>query len=210
MVQKEIAEIKRTGEDPMDRIMREKSEWAQADAKSAELKIEGNNAFRTGDYKTAYVIYTTCSIQSPLEPLYPLNRAAVALKLKLYEAAVEDASHALDQVYCNRAKAHFRRGQAQYFLGKWDEAGADYAEALTLQPGDPSVIHGVAELNRLRNLPAEEQTTWILAQAPVDLRDVFEPEELERRVEELLGHPMVTEDDKDLARAFVMAKAQSM
>lgn len=73
------AECERTGESEYELILREKREWAEADAKSAKLKQEGNEAFRNGDYKTAYVIYTVCMHLSGHEPLYPLNRAAVAL-----------------------------------------------------------------------------------------------------------------------------------
>jgi hypothetical protein len=73
------AECERTGESEYELILREKREWAEADAKSAKLKQEGNEAFRNGDYKSAYMIYTVCMHLSGHEPFYPLNRAAVAL-----------------------------------------------------------------------------------------------------------------------------------
>lgn len=74
-----VAELARTGETQWDRMLREKREWAEMDARSRKLKDEGNVAFRKGDFKTAYAIYTVCMEFSVHEPLYPLNRAAAAL-----------------------------------------------------------------------------------------------------------------------------------
>jgi tetratricopeptide (TPR) repeat protein len=210
IMREDAAERERTGETPMQQIMREKLEWAEADAKSAELKTKGNDAFKNGDYKTAYVIYTACMHLSGHEPLYPLNRAAVALsklsfhlvspnrvldryinpELKLYETAVKDASAAIAKGDFNRAKAHFRRGQARCFLGEWTQAEEDYADALALQPGDRSVVEQVAELKRLRDLPAEDQTAWISAQAPVTLLDIFEAGEVEKQVKKMLDRSL--------------------
>ncbi|KAJ6507400.1 hypothetical protein C8R47DRAFT_93036 [Mycena vitilis] len=96
MMRQDAAERERTGETQEQQMLREKREWAEQDAKSAQLKIKGNEAFKKGDYKTAYVLYSVCVIQSSHEPLYPLNRAAVALKLKLYKTAAKDASSAIN------------------------------------------------------------------------------------------------------------------
>ena len=79
IIRDDAEERARTGETLDQQILREKREWAEADAKSTKLKGEGNEASRNGDYKAAYVIYTVCMILSGHEPLYPLNRAAVAL-----------------------------------------------------------------------------------------------------------------------------------
>ncbi|KAJ7879479.1 TPR-like protein [Mycena olivaceomarginata] len=187
MMRDDAAERERTGETQMEQVLREKREWAEADARSAELKATGNDAFKRGEYKTAYVLYTACMHLSGHEPLYPLNRAAVALKLKLYDTAAEDASGAIAAGNFNSAKAYFRRGQARYFLGDWAKAEEDYAEALKLQPGDRSVVDQVAELKRLRGLPTEDQAAWIAAQAPLTQVDVFGAGEVRRRVEEVLG-----------------------
>ncbi|KAJ7467028.1 TPR-like protein [Mycena latifolia] len=183
----DAAERERTGETPEQQMMREKREWAEADAKSAELKAQGNDAFKRGDYQAAFTVYTACIHLSGHEPLYSLNRAAVALKLKLYEMAVKDASDAIDKGNFNRAKAYFRRGQGSSFLGDWDKAEEDYKKALELQPGDRSIVEQITELNRLRGLSSDDQASWISAQEPATLGDIFEGGELKRRVEEVLG-----------------------
>ncbi|KAJ7090914.1 TPR-like protein [Mycena belliarum] len=182
----DAAERERTGETVEQQMLREKREWAVADAKSAELKIQGNDAFKIGDYKAAFAVYTACIHLSSHEPLYSLNRAAVALKLKLYETAVQDASDAIDKGNFHRAKAHFRRGQAKCFLGDWNKAEEDYNQALKLQPGDRSIVEQIAELKRLRGLSTDKQSAWISAHEPAKLSDIFESHDLKRRVEELL------------------------
>ncbi|KAJ7782515.1 TPR-like protein [Mycena maculata] len=190
MMRADAAERERTGETASEQTKREKREWAEADAKSAALKIRGNEAFKNGEYKTAYVIYTACAYLTPQEPLYSLNRSAVALKLKLYTEASEDASDAIRKGDFNRAKAHFRRGQAMFFVGAWAKAERDYTEALALQPGDGNVVSQMAELNRLRGLSSDDQAVWISAQAPVTLGDIFEAGELKRQAEEVMGCSM--------------------
>ncbi|KAJ7141104.1 hypothetical protein C8R44DRAFT_762741 [Mycena epipterygia] len=190
MMRADTAERERTGETAEEQMMREKREWAETDAKSAELKIQGNEAFRNRDYKTAFVVYTACIFLSAHEPLYSLNRAAVALKLKLYKEAVEDASSAIEKGNFNLAKAHFRRGQARCFLGDWETAGEDCVKALALQPGDRNVTDQIAELKSLRGLSSDDQAAWISAQAKITLGDIFKPGELKRRTEEVLGRSL--------------------
>ncbi|KAF7322142.1 Serine/threonine protein phosphatase 5 [Mycena kentingensis (nom. inval.)] len=174
------------GETAMEQVLREKREWAAADAKSAQLKERGNDAFRAGDYKEAYKIYTACGALSGHEPLYWLNRAAVALKLQIYETAIQDASNAIEDNY-SLAKAHFRRGTAEFFLGRWSDAEADFAQALKHQPGDSSVLAQAAELQRLRGLPEEEQAAWIRAQSCRKPADLFDLAQFKKDIEELTG-----------------------
>ncbi|KAK7001299.1 serine/threonine protein phosphatase 5 [Favolaschia claudopus] len=188
MLRESAAERERTGETPQEQMMREKREWAEADAKSAQLKSEGNDAFKAGDYQSAFVLYTACMHLSGHEPLYFLNRAAVALKLKLYKTAAEDALLATKKGDYNAAKAHFRRGQAKFFLGDWTEAEKEYQIALELQPGDPSILERVDELKKVQSLSADEQAAWIAAQKPTTESDIFGgPGTLQRKVKEVLN-----------------------
>ncbi|KAJ6531622.1 TPR-like protein [Mycena vulgaris] len=179
------AELVQSGETYYDRMVREKREWAEMDAKSAKLKDEGNAAFKNGDLKTAYIVYTVCMGLSCHEPLYPLNRAAVALKLKLYDLVVEDASAAIERGDFNRVKAYFRRAQGWRFLGEWGKADEDYTRALELQPDDLNILREVEELKKLRGLSPGDRAKWISAHAKVTLLDVFKPGELKRRTEEV-------------------------
>ncbi|KAJ7282571.1 TPR-like protein [Mycena rebaudengoi] len=187
MMRRDREESERMGETLEQQILREKREWAEADAKSAKLKIEANEAFKAGDYKTAFVIYTACIQLSGHEPVYPLNRAAAALKLKLYESAVNDTSMAIEKGDFNTAKAYFRRGQARYFLGEWSNADSDYQNALALSPGDQSVLQAIEALKVLHRLGPDGQAAWLSKQGKLMPKDIFEAGELKRRVEELSG-----------------------
>ncbi|KAJ7443336.1 TPR-like protein [Mycena galericulata] len=160
------AERARTGERHIDQLLREKREWAAQDAKSTKLKEVGNAAFKKGDFKTAYIVYSTCMRLSPWEPAYPLNRAVVALKLEMYELVIEDASTAIETEDFNRAK--------------WDKAEEDYDKALKLQPAESTIIRGVEELKTLRVLSPEEKAIWVLEQAKMTLGGVFRPGEEQR------------------------------
>ncbi|KAG6843153.1 hypothetical protein H0H93_002043, partial [Arthromyces matolae] len=119
-------ERERTGETVMEQMAREKAEWAAEDSKAASLKAEGNSAFKEGDYKQAFVIYSACMYLSPPEPLYALNRAAAGLKLRMFSTAEKDATMVLrDSSGKTLGKAYFRRAQAFKFLGKLDKALED-------------------------------------------------------------------------------------
>ncbi|KAJ6593386.1 hypothetical protein B0H19DRAFT_1090122 [Mycena capillaripes] len=174
-------------------------------------------AFIKGDLKTAYIIYTACSCLSLTNPVYSLNRAAVGLssssffdeneflvnrhvpELKLYECAVVDARCTIEKADAgygdgvkgfNLAKAYFRRGQALFHLGHWDQAAKDYDEALELQPGDREIMRGIKELKKVRKTTCScadkhHHADWISAQGKAHLKDVF-GEELEALVEDWL------------------------
>ncbi|KAJ7696461.1 hypothetical protein B0H17DRAFT_1197973 [Mycena rosella] len=193
------AERARSGETQWEVMMREKREWAKIDATSRKLKEEGNVAFRKGDLKMAYVIYTVCMELSPHEPLYPLNRSAVALKLKLYELAIKDASNiVLERGNFKCAKVHFRRGQGWCFLGDWAKADEEALghmteargclgdlERLKHQHDEHNILREIDELKRLRGLSSADRAAWTTAHVQGTLLDVFEPGELEWRTAEV-------------------------
>ncbi|KAJ6560316.1 hypothetical protein B0H19DRAFT_1147259 [Mycena capillaripes] len=199
------------------RMEREKRQRrANEDAQSAKLKDEGNTAFKKGDFKMAYVLYTACMHLCIRETLYPLNRAAVALKLKLYGNAlqdanavveeenyntttlefqqklwiVENASEIINKANLHRIKGYFRRGQAWCFLGEWVKAEEDYGKALQLKLDDATIVREMDKLKTLRSLSAEEQAAWVSKQGKVTLLDIFEPGELKERIEELIGRKL--------------------
>lgn len=48
------------------------------------MRVQGNTAFKSGDYVAAVGHYTDAALADRLEPTYPLNRAAAYLKLGKY------------------------------------------------------------------------------------------------------------------------------
>ncbi|KAF9016762.1 hypothetical protein BDZ89DRAFT_1075319, partial [Hymenopellis radicata] len=179
-------ERERTGETPQQQMLREKMEWAAADARSAKIKLEANEAFRKGDYKEAFILYSVCCRESGHEPLYFLNRAAAGLKLKLYSQAVKDASEPIGMSF-NLPKAFFRRAQGHRFLGNFDAAEADITQALFLEEDDPFLAKEMEELKRLQDLDTEEQEAWISQQEPKTVNEVFGSGEAEKLIKARLA-----------------------
>ncbi|KAJ7031002.1 hypothetical protein C8F04DRAFT_1186278 [Mycena alexandri] len=155
-----------------EQMLREKREWAEADAKSAKLKDEGNTAFKNEDCKEAYVITDLYGLHVPIEPRTTLS---VEQSCDVQDGG-KDATDAMEKGDFNRAKALFRRAQGRSFLGDWVEAEEDYAEALALQPRERNIVDGFEELKRLRSLPVDKQAACISEQAKLALLDPFEGE----------------------------------
>lgn len=100
---------------------------------------------------------------------------------------VENASEIINKANLHRIKGYFRRGQAWCLLGEWDKAEEDYGQALQLKPDDPTIMRQMDQLKTLRSLSAEEQKVWVSEQGKVTLPNIFDPGELKRRVEDLIG-----------------------
>lgn len=108
------------------------------------------------------------------------------IELRLYEQAVKDASDAIDEGF-SLPKAYFRRGQARRLLGEWAEAEDDLKEALSLQPGDPSIVQEIAELRRLGSVASSERDAWIAEQNKQTIEDLFPDGGLQRAIKEKLA-----------------------
>ena len=50
------------------------------------LVLQGNSAFKAGDFPAAIGHYTAAIVADPTNPTYPLNRAAAYLKLAKYDS----------------------------------------------------------------------------------------------------------------------------
>ncbi|XP_023224831.1 LOW QUALITY PROTEIN: peptidyl-prolyl cis-trans isomerase D-like [Centruroides sculpturatus] len=68
-----------------------------------------------------------------------LNSAACKIKLKRYDAAIEDCNEALD-IESQSSKALFRRGQAYHGSRDYERSLADLHEALRLTPNNKAII----------------------------------------------------------------------
>ncbi|KAF5339252.1 hypothetical protein D9758_013321 [Tetrapyrgos nigripes] len=183
MMKADMEDAKRRGETMEERALREKREWAEADGKAAKLKDDANKAFREGNYKEAFVLYSTCMEISPQEPVYRLNRAAAALKLTMYETTIKDASSCLEDDY-NIPKAYFRRSQARYSLGNLQEARQDLDKARAIQPADPILIREAEILSSLEAKSPEELPAWVAEQGRKSLDDLFGQDGLEDLVKQ--------------------------
>ncbi|XP_004852859.1 protein unc-45 homolog A isoform X1 [Heterocephalus glaber] len=101
-----------------------------------QLRKEGNELFKCGDFEGALTAYTqalglgaTPQDQAALHR----NRAACHLKLEEYEKAETEASKAIDKDGGD-IKALYRRSQALEKLGRLDQAVLDLQRCVSLEP----------------------------------------------------------------------------
>ncbi|GIL72215.1 hypothetical protein Vretimale_304 [Volvox reticuliferus] len=99
-------------------------------------KAKGNEHFRAKEYAEAVEHYTLALglRGSAGEASLFGNRAAAYIKLKMWDAAEQDSSAALE-AEPTMLKAYIRRAAARLEMGKLVEAVADCDAALALQPG---------------------------------------------------------------------------
>lgn len=126
-----------------------------------QIKSSGNTFFKKGDFVAANMKYKKAlrylnelhevneansdlvkRMNSLVLPCI-LNSAASKIKLKLYDAALEDCDEALD-IEPKNPKALFRRGQAFHGKSDYERSLADLQEALKLAPSDKSVMSELA------------------------------------------------------------------
>ncbi|XP_078669301.1 uncharacterized protein LOC144910278 [Branchiostoma floridae x Branchiostoma belcheri] len=103
---------------------------------AADLKAQGNEHFKKGDFTTAMQTYTQALVLCPLcyeqdRAIMYSNRAACRVKLEENEMAVEDCSKALE-LQPDYVRALLRRAQTYEGLEKLDEALTDYQRVVEL------------------------------------------------------------------------------
>jgi len=108
--------------------------------KAEELKKEGNDEFKNGDYLKSAEIYTkalrVCPVMCATERsvLYG-NRAAAKHKLDLKPAAIDDCTKAVE-FNPNYVKVLLRRAALYEETDKLDECLEDFKKVLELDPGN--------------------------------------------------------------------------
>ncbi|XP_049639245.1 protein unc-45 homolog A [Suncus etruscus] len=101
-----------------------------------ELRQEGNELFKGGDYEGALAVYTRALELHPTpqeQAVLHRNRAACHLKLEDYDKAESEASKAIERDGGD-VKALYRRSQALEKLGRLDQAVLDLQRCLSLEP----------------------------------------------------------------------------
>lgn len=130
-----------------------------------QLKIEGNKAFKQGDWQRAKEIYSEAlkktDNSTELRLTLRRNRAQVHLNLGQYERASDDAISSIASgdtlSHLNKmlnVKSYFRAARAEYQLGHFSLAKEYLGQALGLDPTDETVI---AELTRTEQRIAEQE-----------------------------------------------------
>ncbi|XP_059608277.1 small glutamine-rich tetratricopeptide repeat-containing protein-like [Phlebotomus argentipes] len=158
-----------------------------------EIKEQGNQCVRAGNYKEAILHYSQAIKMTP-NPDATLfsNRSLAFLKVKLYYYANEDADRAI-QLRPDWAKGYFRRGEVQTAAGHYDTALLAYGRALQLQPNDITIINAAQKVANLSSREAKmaKRLPWMFVAAGtllgvlISLADTFLAEKPS------LAHPAV-------------------
>jgi tetratricopeptide (TPR) repeat protein len=99
--------------------------------------IEGEEAYRRGDFERAVSEFTRCSLLQPHKAGVYLKRADAWKSLGRYDAAAADLTTLLQQNPTDE-RAAAGRGQLLSFLGRFREAVSDYSIALDRNPTNPT------------------------------------------------------------------------
>ncbi|KAG0704776.1 hypothetical protein DFH29DRAFT_1034785, partial [Suillus ampliporus] len=142
--------------------------------------LQGNAAFKSGDYPAAIGHYTSAILADANDPTFPLNRAAAYLKLGKNEDAERDCTTVL-KLSPHNVKALFRRGQARTALGYLDRARA--GEASELEPSNQSLKQELLEVDKLIRQQQQKPTFDLQSTSrPITIPSVAAPATRRRRV----------------------------
>lgn len=125
-----------------------------------ELKDEGNQAYKDGDWDKALEKYTQAikiSTEERDKAVLLKNRAAVHLKCEDYEQTVKDCTQCLEFTPKD-PKALFRRAQAYEALEQHEKAYADIRAVQTLDPKNKEVQQMLARVHKVVQDLIEQKT----------------------------------------------------
>ncbi|KAL0218368.1 hypothetical protein P9112_004021 [Eukaryota sp. TZLM1-RC] len=146
-------------------VKKKYNEWKQQQLinpeKSAEVKAEANEAFKSNDYATAIEKYSEAIKFNPDDHTLYSNRAAAYIKIMEWDLALKDCASAI-QLEPNFIRAYLRRAQVNFFLKKYHKCTEDYEKILAIAPDNADAVTGLqqtqqAVMEQQRSPPDEEQ-----------------------------------------------------
>eukprot|EP00429_Kryptoperidinium_foliaceum_P015662 CAMPEP_0176036634 /NCGR_PEP_ID=MMETSP0120_2-20121206/18144_1 /TAXON_ID=160619 /ORGANISM="Kryptoperidinium foliaceum, Strain CCMP 1326" /LENGTH=620 /DNA_ID=CAMNT_0017370021 /DNA_START=51 /DNA_END=1909 /DNA_ORIENTATION=- len=111
-------------------------------AKAAECKVRGNTAFQAKDYPEAIKHFTEAISHDPTDHVFFSNRSACYASLEKYAEALADGAECV-RLKPEWPKGYTRKGLAEYFLQKYDDAIETYKAGLKLAPEDAALKEGL-------------------------------------------------------------------
>jgi len=110
--------------------------------KAQEAKALGNKEFQAKNYKEAIVHFTEAIKHDPTDHVFFSNRSACFSSLEKYDEAFKDGSECV-KLKPDWAKGYTRKGLAEFFLRKFDDAAETYKAGLKLAPEDVALKEGL-------------------------------------------------------------------
>jgi len=105
-------------------------------------KAKGNAAFQAKGYEEAIKHFTEAIGFDPSDHVFFSNRSACYASLEQYEKALEDGTQCV-ALKPDWPKGYTRKGLAEFFLKKYDDAAETYKAGLKLAPEDATLKEGL-------------------------------------------------------------------
>ena len=167
-----LEEIKNCDDEP-DLSSSESRE--EAETKGLKCKEDGNDALTSGHYNEAVHHYSTALSHLPGNAIVLSNRALAYIKLENYGLAIQDASHAIE-ADPDYPKGYYRRGSAEFALGRTKAARKDFRAVCRLRPKDRDARAKLGECDRAVREAAFAAA--ILSDESAPLSEVLRPESI--------------------------------
>jgi len=108
-------------------------------------KALGNKEFQAQNYTEAIVHFTEAIKHDPTDHVFFSNRSACYASLEKYDKALADGSECV-KLKPDWAKGYTRKGLAEFFLKKFDDATDTYKAGLKLSPEDAGMKEGLQKV----------------------------------------------------------------
>ena len=108
-----------------------------------ELKNKGNKAFQEGKFDESIEFFSDAIAINPNDHVYYSNRSGAYASKKDYQKAFEDSAKCVE-IKPDWAKGYQRKGLAEFYLDKYDEAIETYNVGLKLDPNNAALKEGLS------------------------------------------------------------------
>lgn len=131
---------------------REKKMPEMSREKALEHKAKGNEEFQKQNFAEAEKHFTNAISEDPSDHVFYSNRSGCYASLNEYQKAYEDGKKCVE-LKPEWAKGYTRKGLAEYFLKKYDDAEKTYEAGLKLAPQDKGLLEGMEKVKSAKANP---------------------------------------------------------
>lgn len=129
--------------------------------KALEHKALGNKEFTAKNYEEAVKHFTNAIGEDATDHVFFSNRSACFSSLGKYSEALDDGKKCVE-LKPDWAKGYTRKGLAEYFLEKYDDAEATYEAGLKLAPEDAGLKEGLQKVKAAKNGAAGSEPSYLV------------------------------------------------
>lgn len=121
--------------------------------KALEHKALGNKEFSAQNFEVAAKHFSDAIAEDPTDHVFYSNRSGCYASLKQFDKALEDGAKCVE-IKPDWPKGYTRKGLAEYFMSKYDEAEKTYEGGLKLAPQDAALKEGLEKVKAAKSSAA--------------------------------------------------------